>query len=160
MKKEQVTLQFEKYDSLNLLNDEDKNLLLAAREATKTAYAPYSHYHVGAAVLLQNGTIVSGSNQENAAYPSGLCAERVAVFAAGAHYPDIKIKAIAISARAGNSPEFKEVSPCGDCRQVMAEYEYRYRNNIRLIMQGPGEQIIVLQNVKTLLPFMFSADNF
>ena len=95
MQKIETKSAYELYDSINELNAEDKNLLQQAEKATKTAYAPYSNYFVGAAVLLEGGTIVTGSNQENAAYPSGLCAERVAVFAAGAHNPDVKIKAIA-----------------------------------------------------------------
>lgn len=150
---------YELYNSIDELPADFKNLMLKARNATKTAYAPYSNYFVGAAVLLENGSIIEGSNQENAAYPSGLCAERVAVFAAGAHNPDVKIKAIAVAAYKGKKSEPEAVSPCGDCRQVMAEYEHRYKSGIRLIMQAEGGKIIVLDNVKSLLPFMFNADN-
>lgn len=160
MQKIETSSTYELYNSITELNAEDKNLLLEAQKATKTAYAPYSNYHVGAAVLLESGVIVTGSNQENAAYPSGLCAERVAVFAAGAHNPDVKIKAIAIAAFAGKDTQPRPVSPCGDCRQVMAEYEYRYKHAIRLIMQAQNDNIVILDNVKALLPFMFSADNF
>lgn len=159
MKRVEANTSYELYDSIDELPSEYKNLMLQAQNATKTAYAPYSNYYVGAAVLLDGGVIVNGSNQENAAYPSGLCAERVAVFAAGAHNPDVKIKAIAIAAYAGKKTEPQAVSPCGDCRQVMAEYEHRYKSGIRLIMQSDNGKIIVLDNVKSLLPFMFNADN-
>ncbi len=159
MKIIETTGRYEMYESLEELPAEFRNLMLEARQATQTAYAPYSGFHVGAAVLLENGKIVKGSNQENAAYPSGLCAERVAVFASGAHNPDIKIKAIAIAAFSGNNTTPLPVSPCGDCRQVMAEYEHRYHHDIKLIMQGQDGKIIVLQNVKALLPFMFNADH-
>jgi cytidine deaminase len=160
MQKIETKSAYELYDSIDELNAEDKNLLQEAQKATKTAYAPYSNYFVGAALMLESGEIVTGSNQENAAYPSGLCAERVAVFAAGAHNPNVKIKAIAVTAYSGNNTEPKQVSPCGDCRQVMAEYEYRYKQAIRLVMQWDNGKVIVLQSVKSLLPFMFSADNF
>ncbi|MBK7853646.1 MAG: cytidine deaminase [Bacteroidetes bacterium] len=159
MEKIETCSAYELYASVEELNAEDKNLLMRAQKATQTAYAPYSDYHVGAAVLLENGVVVTGSNQENAAYPSGLCAERVAVFAAGAHNPDVKIKSIAIAAYAGGNPVPRPVSPCGDCRQVMAEYEHRYKHAIRLIMQGENGKVIIIDNVKALLPFMFSADN-
>lgn len=150
---------FEKYDSFDELTEQDRQLMEAARSAAIDAYAPYSHFHVGAAVLLENGTIVKGSNQENAAYPSGLCAERVALFASGAQHPGTKIRAIAITAY----PEGKKIaavpiSPCGDCRQVMAEYELRYGQNIRLIMEGGNNTFIVSNSVSQLLPFLFSAE--
>lgn len=159
MIKVEAKTSYELYDSVNDLPADYKNLILEARKATQTAYAPYSNYHVGAAVLLENGKIIQGSNQENAAYPSGMCAERVAVFASGAHNPDIKIKAIAIAAYLGSNTEPLAVSPCGDCRQVMAEYEHRYHSDIKLIMQTDGDKIMVLDNVKSLLPFMFNSDN-
>lgn len=149
---------YELYDSMNELPLEWRNLMLDARKATQTAYVPYSDFHVGAAVLLENGTTVTGSNQENAAYPSGLCAERVAVFAASAHHPGVKFKAIAVAAFAGKNTSPVAVSPCGSCRQVMTEYEHLFGNDIRFIMQGEGEKIIVLKNVKSLLPFTFTAE--
>lgn len=159
MKSLKIETVFNEYNSADELNPEDRKLLNDAIDATKSAYAPYSHYHVGAAVLLENGITVKGSNQENAAYPSGLCAERVALFAAGAHYPDIKIKAIAVTAFAGENKTAQAVSPCGDCRQVMAEYEHRYATNIRLIMPGDNGKILIVQSVKTILPLMFNSDN-
>lgn len=159
MKNIRTEINYELFDSANELPAEDQNLLNLAIEATKTAYAPYSKFHVGAAVLMENGEIVKGSNQENAAYPSGLCAERVAVFAAGAHFPGVKIKTIAITANFDDSMESLSVSPCGDCRQVMAEYEHRYHASIRLIMTAENGKVMVIPNVKTLLPLMFNAEN-
>jgi cytidine deaminase len=150
---------YELYNSIEELKSEDKNLLKEAMNAAGSAYAPYSHFNVGAAVLLENGVIVKGSNQENAAYPSGLCAERVALFSSGAQYPDITIKSIAVTAFIESSKNAHPVSPCGDCRQVMAEYEHRYHKNIRLIMVTDGGKIIVLDSVKLLLPFMFNSDS-
>ncbi|MBL0342306.1 MAG: cytidine deaminase [Bacteroidetes bacterium] len=159
MKKVTSEISYDLYDSISDLHVDDRKLLELAVSAAGTAYAPYSKFHVGAAVLLENGEVVKGSNQENAAYPSGLCAERVAVFAAGAHYPGVKIKAIAITAMFDDLNELLSVSPCGDCRQVMAEYEHRYLANIRLIMTAENGTIRVIHDVKTLLPLMFNAEN-
>jgi cytidine deaminase len=160
MRKISLDSTFEEYESLESLPQADQLLVDEAKKAADDAYAPYSHFHVGAAVLLDNGKVIRGNNQENAAYPSGLCAERVAFFATGAQHPGEKIKAIAITAY----PEGKKlpsvpVSPCGDCRQVMAEYEHRYGQNIRLIMEAGNGKYIVSESVKNLLPFLFSADS-
>lgn len=159
MQKITLDSHFEKYDSFEELTAQDRQLMEEAKKAADDAYAPYSKFHVGAAVLLENGVIVRGSNQENAAYPSGLCAERVALFAAGAQHPGNKIVAIAITAY----PEGKKIpavpiSPCGDCRQVMAEYELRYDHKIRLIMEGGNGTYIISDRVAQLLPFLFSGD--
>lgn len=154
-----IPVSFEEYDSMEELEPEDKNLMETAQKACNSAYAPYSHFKVGAAVLLENGKIVSGSNQENAAYPSGLCAERVALFSAGSQYPEVKIKKIAVTAYLEKSLTPHPVSPCGDCRQVMAEYEHRYHTPIRLIMVGNGGKILISDDVKTILPFMFNSEN-
>lgn len=159
MKKVSSEINYDLFDSISELPETDQHLLNMAIEASESAYAPYSNFHVGAAVLMENGEIVKGSNQENAAYPSGLCAERVAVFAAGAHFPGVKIKAIAITARFNDLKELLSVSPCGDCRQVMAEYEHRYHANIRLIMTAEKGKVMVIHNIKTLLPLMFNAEN-
>jgi len=154
------TNDFEEYENLDELSLADKQLIEEAKLAANDAYAPYSKFHVGAALLLENGTIVRGNNQENAAYPSGLCAERVALFSAGANYAGIKILAIAIHAYSENFKNHPQaVGPCGACRQVMAEYEHRYHGKLRLIMQGEKEKYIVSHNVNQLLPFMFNADN-
>lgn len=159
MEKLTIHFEFEKYNSLDELPVNDRMLMTEATKAAEDAYAPYSHFHVGAAVLLENGVIVRGSNQENAAYPSGLCAERVALFAAGAHHPGVKIMALAVNAypESRKEPEFP-LSPCGDCRQVMAEYENRYEHKIRLIMQGGKGSYIVTACVAQLLPFLFTGE--
>lgn len=159
MQKKDFNISFEHYESIDGLKEDDHHLLNEAINATKSAYAPYSDFKVGAAVLLENGVIIKGSNQENAAYPSGLCAERVALFAAGAQYPGIKIKAIAVTAFKGNEKEPRPASPCGACRQVMTEYEQLYRQNIRFIMIDSDNKIIISENVKSLLPFLFSNEN-
>jgi cytidine deaminase len=122
----------------------------------KTAYAPYSEFHVGAAVLLENGEIIAGNNQENAAYPSGLCAERVALFYAGSQYPTIAIKTIAISVKSKNVIISEPLSPCGGCRQVIAEYENKFKKPIRIIMSGEKGQIYIANSIESLLPLMFS----
>ena len=159
MKKIASEITYDVYDSAEELAVEDLQLLKEAIKATGTAYAPYSNFHVGAAVLMENGDVVTGSNQENAAYPSGLCAERVALFSASAHYPGIKIKSIAITANFDGDKKLLSVSPCGDCRQVMAEYEHRYNANIRLIMTSENGKVVVIPNIKTLLPLMFNSEN-
>ena len=159
MQKITLDSHFEKYDHFEELTKADQELMTEARKAADDAYAPYSHFHVGAAVLLENGVIVRGNNQKNTTYPSSLYAERVALFATGAQHPNIKISAIAITAY----PEGKKIpaipiSPCGDCRQVMAEYELRYHQKIRLIMEGGNGTFIVSDSVAQLLPFLFSGD--
>jgi cytidine deaminase len=160
MKTIRTEISYDLFDSIDELPVEDRNLMLEAIKASSTAYAPYSNFHVGAAVLLETGQVVHGSNQENAAYPSGLCAERVAVFAASSHYPGITIKAIAITAMFASSPNtLLSVSPCGDCRQVMAEYEHRYHANIRLIITAGNGKLMVIPNTQVLLPLMFNADS-
>jgi cytidine deaminase len=128
---------------------------LEARRITGQAYAPYSGFHVGAAVLLENGLIVSGNNQENSAYPSGLCAERVALFYANANYPDSGVKTIAISAAKNDVLVNEPVKPCGSCRQALAETEVRFKTPIRIILDGQ-DGILVLNGVESLLPLSFS----
>ena len=139
MKKTIIQSEFFEFDSVDELNEEDKKLVAEARGSAKNAYAPYSNFNVGAAALLDNGIIVKGNNQENASYPTGLCAERVAIFAAGANYPGIKIKAIAITAHSKDFLIDKPVAPCGACRQAIAEYEHRHKNSIRLILFGESD---------------------
>lgn len=157
MQESTLNIQFEQYASIAELSSRDQELVVAARKASDDAYAPYSNFFVGAAVLLENGVIVRGSNQENAAYPAGLCAERVAVFAAGAQHPGIKIISIAITAHPKDSLQPSvAISPCGDCRQVMAEYEQRYDHTIRLIMEAGEGSFIVINSVASLLPFIFN----
>lgn len=159
MKKTQVQSEFFEFDSEDELNAEDKKLVEAARQGANNAYAPYSHFYVGTAVLLENGKTITGNNQENASYPIGLCAERVAVFAAGANFPGIKIKAIAITALSKQFHIDQPVAPCGACRQAIAEYEHRYKQPIRLIMVGESGKVLVADGIKNFLPFMFNGDD-
>jgi cytidine deaminase len=159
MKRLEIVSVFEQYDAISELPEKDRNLLMAAKKAAESAYAPYSNFHVGAAVLLENGVVVSGNNQENAAYPSGLCAERVAMFYAGAQYPGVPVKAVAITAF---SPDFKitePVGPCGACRQSMVEYENRYKTNIRVLLMDDNGKVIVTDTLKSYLPLLFSSEN-
>lgn len=140
------------------LNESEAELLRKAHEAASKAYAPYSGFHVGSAVRMKSGTIVMGSNQENIAYPSGLCGERVAVFAAGAQFPDEEIESIAI---VSPSPlaEAKTFMPCGSCRQVLLEAESRQKTQIKLYLQARDEKILVSNSASNLLPFSFTIQN-
>lgn len=140
-----------------MLNNEDKTLLEAAHEAADKAYAPYSQFYVGAALRLDDGSIIIGNNQENAAYPSGLCAERVAIFAAGATKPNNKIVSLAVTAHSKNNPLTNPIPPCGGCRQVISESEYRFKHPIRLILQGQSGPVVVVEKAGDLLPFSFDA---
>ena len=136
------------------LSDKDKNLIAKSKEARKGAYAPYSQFCVGAAVECA-GDIIIGSNQENEAYPSGMCAERVALYSASAQYPMSVIEAIAISAYNSAKKEETLAFPCGACRQVLAEYEKRQNSPIRVIVYA-NEEAYVIDSVKSLLPFSFN----
>lgn len=129
-------------------------LIEEAKRQTQKAYAIYSNFQVGAALILENGKIIGGNNQENAASPSGICAERTAVFYANSQYPDVPIKAIAIAAYTNGDFINSPISPCGSCRQVLLETENRYGKNIRLILYGK-ERVYVLNKVRELLPFSF-----
>ena len=131
-----------------------KELYEKALSVAKNAYAPYSNFHVGAACLLENGNIVIGANQENAAFPSGLCAERTAIFAAQANHPDQPITTLAIAARNVNGLLKSPISPCGACRQVVLEIEDRYQRPVRILLYGT-EGIYVFKSIKDLLPFSF-----
>lgn len=139
--------------SLAEVPDDELPLVDAALKATEQAYAPYSKFHVGAAVLLADGTIVTGSNQENAAYPSGLCAERVALFHAGHQYPDIPVVALAIAAATGGK-QVESISPCGACRQVLLETEQRYGRLVKVLLCGTSD-VVVVQDAASLLPLSF-----
>ncbi len=152
-------LNYVSYHSSNELNDDDSKLLVAAREAAHRAYAPYSKFSVGSAVLLENGVIITGNNQENAAYPSGICAERVAIFYASSQYPGVKAVKIAVTAFSKEFPVNTPVPPCGSCRQVLSEYEKLYQSDIELILQGQSGVIYTLKNVSSLLPLAFTSDD-
>ena len=136
------------------LSEEDRLLVEAAKRATNGSYAPYSKFNVGAAVRLQDGTIVLGANQENAAYPSGLCAERTALFAAGAQYSETPVMALAIAARKGKRFLPKPVSPCGACRQVISGMEERFGIPIRILLYGT-DGILISDGITPLLPLRF-----
>ena len=155
MEKKTLTIPYEEYASINELNAEDRTLLEAAVDATKGSYAPYSHFNVGAAVRLADGTIVKGATQENAAYPSGLCAERTAMFAAGEQYPGVAIEALAVVCARDGSLMLNPGSPCGACRQVMAQYERMAMKPMHIIL-GSGGPILVFDGVKTLMPLIFN----
>lgn len=139
---------------LSECTETEKKLIEAAKNATMRAYAPYSGFNVGAAVLLENGEIISGNNQENAAYPSGLCAERTTVFFANAAHPDQKIEAIAIAAWHKGQFTNDVVTPCGACRQVLLETENRFKAPMKILMFG-NESVYVLGSAKELLPLSF-----
>jgi cytidine deaminase len=158
MSMRQFTIQttVTEYARLQELDDEGKNLMEKAKDAAQNAYAPYSEFKVGAAVLLDNNEIITGTNQENAAYPSGLCAERVALFYAAAQFPDAKIKAIAITADSSRYAIHSPVYPCGSCRQAISEYEQRDNSPIRIIMMGKDGVIQEVNSVLQLLPMVFN----
>ena len=138
------------------LSVEEQHLLDLAVEATRRSYAPYSHFCVGAAVRLENGAEVIGCNQENAAYPSGLCAERTALFAAGTQYPDVPVSVLAVAARGTDGELLDEpVSPCGSCRQVIIESETRAKRPIRILLYG-RRCVYVVDGIRNLMPLMFS----
>jgi len=155
MKTTEIRIVVHEFENIGELPEKDQLLLQEARRITSLAYAPYSGFFVGAAVLLENGMIITGNNQENSAYPSGLCAERVALFYANANYPDSEVKAIAISAAKNGVLVSEPVKPCGSCRQALAEAEVRFETPIRIILDGK-DSILVLNGVESLLPLSFS----
>ena len=147
----------DEYDKLSELSADDQKLIAAARESAENAYAPYSKFCVGAAVLLANGMIIKGNNQENADFTDGLCAERVALFYAHANFPDVAVEAVAVTAKTVHGLIPGPAQPCGSCRQVFIETESRYNKPIRLILDG-AEKIMVLDGSDNLLPFAFKPD--
>jgi cytidine deaminase len=157
MKQHKLNIIFDVYQ-YDELNDTDRKLMDKACEMTKNSYAPYSKFYVGAAALLKSGIIVTGSNQENAAYPSGLCAERTTLFAANSQYPDQPVVTLAIAARTDNGFLKDPIPPCGACRQVILETEKRYNHEIRILLYGT-EGIYEVHGVKDLLPLSFSEEN-
>ncbi|AXG73039.1 cytidine deaminase [Flavobacterium arcticum] len=148
---------FTAFNSINELPEDVKMLMQQAVAIRQKSYAPYSKFHVGAALLLDNGEIVLGSNQENAAYPSGLCAERVAVFYAGAMYPDAKILKIAISAASEEKKVEDPIPPCGACRQSIAEYEMKQDTPIEIYFMGEVGKVYKSDSLKNLLPMVFES---
>jgi cytidine deaminase len=155
MKEIAITSKFSVYDTIPDLPLDIQNLMTQAVDVRKKAYAPYSNFRVGTAILLDNGKIVLGSNQENAAYPSGLCAERVAIFYAGAMYPEAKVLKMAITAASDTNTTKSPIPPCGACRQSIAEYETRQNVPIEIYFMGELGAIYKSDSLKNLLPFMF-----
>ena len=155
VKEERFVCPYKVYDREDELAPQDAELMRRAHEATKNSYAPYSKFHVGAAVRLANGIIVTGNNVENAAYPSGLCAERVAMFGAMAQYPGVPIQALAITAWSANPAVDEPVAPCGACRKVMVEVEQVSKSPLRVLCQGDTGPIMVFDGVESLMPFIF-----
>ena len=157
MKEYQLTAKMRSYQ-WNELSAEQQALIQVAKDQTNRSYCPYSHFHVGAAALLGNGEIIRGCNQENAAYPSGLCAERSALFAAGAQYPDQPVKRLAIACFTSGHFTKEPGSPCGACRQVMTETEHRYGGKMEVLLYGEDETY-VFDSAADLLPLVFVKEN-
>ncbi|UWY29771.1 cytidine deaminase [Flavobacterium sp. TR2] len=155
MKEINITSSFTIFDNLNELPAEIQDLMNQAVEIRKKAYAPYSKFKVGAALLLDNGKVILGSNQENAAYPSGLCAERTAIFYAGSTYPEAKILKMAITAASDTNQTAAPIPPCGSCRQSIAEYEIKQDTPIEIYFMGEIGEVYKSSSLKNLLPLMF-----
>lgn len=155
MKRKSLNIQYKEYSNTNDLPEEYKLLAQKAKEAVKTSYSPYSEFAVGAALLLENGEFILGSNQENGAYPSGLCAERVALFCAGTTHPNVPVDAMAIAASYKGVAVAEPIAPCGACRQVMIETQNIGKRPYKVIMIGANKTVVV-DNVSFLLPFTFS----
>lgn len=155
MRKQTISFEMTVFDNFDDLSGEDQKLMKAAVASRQNAYAPYSNFLVGAAVLLENGEIVIGNNQENASYPSGLCAERVAVFYAGAKYPGVAIKAIAITATSEKYVVKEAAAPCGNCRQAISEYEQKQETPIKLMLMGETGEVLKCNSIGDILPLAF-----
>lgn len=156
MTRKEIKIAYTEYESLHQLEAEDRALAEAAIEATASSYAPYSNFNVGAAVLFNDGVMIQGSNQENAAYPSGLCAERTALFYASASRPGIPMTAIAIAAGQNGRLCPSPATPCGACRQVMAQYQTKSGCPMRVLLVG-GDKILRFEKVDDLLPLIFDS---
>lgn len=155
MHSHQISTKFTVFESAEELSDSEKELLQKAIEVRDHAYAPYSDFKVGASVLMETNEVFLGNNQENAAYPSGICAERVAIWTAMSSLPNGKIKKIFISARSGKTMVNRPVAPCGACRQAIAEYETKQLSNIEIFFTGEIGKIVKANSIKDLLPWMF-----
>ena len=159
MKTEEVKFSFSLFESIDELNTEDAELLREARKVTKFAYAPYSNFKVGAFARLQNGETVSGTNQENASYPAGICAERTLLSTASSLFPGVGIETIAITYDNLNGKSDKPASPCGICRQSLVELQDRTKKPIRIILSGMEGNVQIIENARDLLPLVFGADD-
>jgi cytidine deaminase len=159
MQNKQLILEYEEYASDSELSAEDAVLLAKARETTGHAYAPYSRFRVGAAARLDNGQVITGTNQENASFPAGICAERVLLSTAASLFPGVPIESIAISYVNERGPADRPISPCGICRQSLREFETRTQRPIRLILGGQTGHVYVIPDTGSLLPLAFVADD-
>jgi cytidine deaminase len=158
MEHKKIEFGYEVYGDISELNEEDAWLLNEARTATQQAYAPYSHFHVAAVAMLANGEVVAGTNQENASYPVGICAERVLLGTTATMHPNIPIKSMAISYNSDQVNSDHPISPCGMCRQTLLEYESRLKAPIRLILGGMEGKIFIISSSSLLLPFAFTSE--
>lgn len=157
MKKIEIASTATLYNDMSELSAEDKMLMHKAIEARQKAYAPYSKFNVGAALLLENNEIILGNNQENAAYPSGMCAERVAIWKAGSEYPGVKILKLAITASSSITKVDQPVGPCGACRQSLSEYEIKQKQPFSVLFMGEVGEIVKTESLLSLLPFSFDS---
>ena len=159
MKKETMSFGYEVYDSINELNADDAKLAEAARKVTEKAYAPYSNFLVGAVAKLDNGETISGTNQENASYPAGFCAERSLLSTAASTHPGVAIETMAVTYNNLKGDSDTPVSPCGICRQVISEFQNRYQKPIRIILSGMKGKVQIIDNAGYLLPLAFSSED-
>jgi len=157
MQQTSILIPLQIFPDIQALDPEDARLLKAAREATGHAYAPYSNFRVGAALRLSDGSIITGSNQENASFPAGICAERVALSAVSAVAPGMAVTTMALTYISESGDSSRPISPCGICRQSLAEYEQRFGQPIRVILGGSTGEIFVIDKATNLLPFAFSS---
>ena len=155
MRKIEINTEITIFDSIQELPDEIKTLMNAAKKAKANAYAPYSKFKVGAAFLLENGEIVTGNNQENAAYPSGMCAERVAIWKVSSEFPSIIMKVLAITASSASQVLTEPVAPCGGCRQTLLEYEQKQAQPIEIYFMGETGKVLKMNSISDLLPIAF-----
>jgi cytidine deaminase len=158
MNQKRFEFSYEVYDSISELTEKDAWLLNEARAVTEQAYAPYSNFHVGAVAILENGEVVAGTNQENASYPVGICAERVLLGSVATLHPNVPIKSLAISYNSDEVKSDHPISPCGMCRQALLEYETRLQKPIRLILGGMEGKVFVIETASLLLPFAFTSN--
>ncbi len=158
MNKEEYKFSFEVFDSIDELSKEDAMLLNEARSATKNSYAPYSRFRVAAVAKLSNKKTVTGTNQENASFPAGICAERVLLSTASSLYPGVSIETIAITYDNENGESNRPISPCGICRQSLQEYEQRLKSPIRLVLGGMSGKIYIISKASLLMPLAFTSD--
>ncbi|GGK65787.1 cytidine deaminase [Rufibacter glacialis] len=154
----QLSITYEVVSSIEELTPQERQVFVLAQQATNNAYAPYSNFMVGAALLLSDGSTHQGTNQENAAYPSGLCAERTLLFGVGSNHPDKQIEMMAVTVRRRHEEHFLKACPCGACRQVIAEYQSRQQAPIKLLMQAEDGKVMRMKSIEDLLPFMFTKD--